>query len=928
MECRRTYSDVLQTSGLSMSLVRYLKLPSPSQNSGPVTTIEFSDELESASFRGAEYTLHPGAEGTAQLVIKVPHRTRGVRGGPLETGDEDNRDLEENGSKRHMESLFEIVCTLVVKISMGFGAKDIVLELPVVVAHPAALRGIVPSDRYPSPERLVSPAPETYGPPLAPSPPQTYATQSPPPMPYSPENRQYQLPHIPLYPSPPTSPPMHPHMYMQSPPPFAPDQLATAQPWIQPPQYHAYDMQPSPVYSANGVHNQYYFPPVPSHYPYLGRPVSTGPQVRRQLPPLPIHKGQLPIESTLIRDEPKSPKMAEVQGYSLDDIAEPGQGERASRISMRLHESSRNRSVSPNAHRFVYQESPPRATALDVSLDSPGGHSSSHLLVSPIRSGDANAEVLSPRPILSPRTSFVDPTSPVGSVPKSERVEALERMAAEVVENDELELSKQRSSPRSLPGVPAPTDLDPNSDGNILDLHAASSDGGTPRLPPQPTLAPVTPMSRPTLRGREGGLDALERKLLEQVGTRKPETERRPDVRSVMPIEIPRTNDPRCEPSIHSAISSLQLGDISGDSIDILASLSEAKPKPVDTPIVAGREKIDKGESPHVEGRAYQGERKPPEKKSNHRHKKKAATGRVAAWLGAIDPSEPPPPSETPPTTSPKVAVEDLKPLEYDPHPLLKSSRSHLRLSVQATDDPEQSGAEEVVSDTPFEQEPIEHLAIPTRSSGFLLHGQQQNDDAVQRSNTATPKPPVTDGVNVGNEDKVHAELPVFKQLDVPLRTDGLTKYDIRSARGGRGGQVTSVAAIWSSLASQQEVSSNLPKRKDVMPRKPRVTMPTVAENHAFKADLPLTNVNKAVSVPAVLSSSLAIPVLSSTASLARPISSDNTRPIPLLKPDFLKESNLIRTSDKHPQHNAYVSKDLVFGQARLKDLIKKYQGQ
>lgn len=84
----------------------------------------------------------------------------------------------------------------------------------------------------------------------------------------------------------------------------------------------------------------------------------------------------------------------------------------------------------------------------------------------------------------------------------------------------------------------------------------------------------------------------------------------------------------------------------------------------------------------------------------------------------------------------------------------------------------------------------------------------------------------------------------------------------------------------------------------------------------------------KGASDPAVVSSSHAVPTLSTTASLARP-----QRPVAHKLGDvapFSASGLVTAASPADGARPASPSKrvDLAFGQARLRDLIKKYQGQ
>lgn len=103
-------NSLTQTTGLSLSLVRSLHLPNtPANQKNP---LHITDTLTSVNFKGPEYVVPSGVEGMASLVFDVPKDARGVRGGLLE-GDEE--------SDKQTESIFEIKCSLSIKIGMGIG---------------------------------------------------------------------------------------------------------------------------------------------------------------------------------------------------------------------------------------------------------------------------------------------------------------------------------------------------------------------------------------------------------------------------------------------------------------------------------------------------------------------------------------------------------------------------------------------------------------------------------------------------------------------------------------------------------------------------------------------------------------------------------------------------------------------------------------
>lgn len=70
----------------------------------PPNISDISTEVE---FRGPEYSVPPGIEGVATLVIDIPRHSRGVKGG-LRVAD--------NG--KATESFFEVRCALRLRIDM------------------------------------------------------------------------------------------------------------------------------------------------------------------------------------------------------------------------------------------------------------------------------------------------------------------------------------------------------------------------------------------------------------------------------------------------------------------------------------------------------------------------------------------------------------------------------------------------------------------------------------------------------------------------------------------------------------------------------------------------------------------------------------------------------------------------------------------
>jgi hypothetical protein len=162
-------------------------------------------------------------------------------------------------------------------------------------------------------------------------------------------------------------------------------------------------------------------------------------------------------------------------------------------------------------------------------------------------------------------------------------------------------------------------------------------------------------------------------------------------------------------------------------------------------------------------------------------------------------------------------------------------------------------------------------------------------------------------------------------------------KYDIRSARGGKGGRVTEVASLWAAKAdaTQTQVKQNgasQPVKKPVNHGgKLPIKSPLSTSQMHGPADTSREGrgkPTKATTVPAVISSSHAVPMLSSTASLARASPNPRTpasRPLPPMISETISDlKSVVKTPIPRVTRTPG---DLGFGQARLRDLIKKYQG-
>lgn len=622
--------------------------------------------------------------------------------------------------------------------------------------------------------------------------------------------------------------------------------------------------------------------------------------------------------------------------------------------------------------------------------------------------------------MLSPKHSFsVDPFT------KATQVEQLERIAAQA-DTENADMSGPGGSPagrdKTLPRVPQDTGgKSPNLARSKVDTLFPSDAGPADQAPPTPTLAAVTSLkaSRNHLgvNGGLSGLDALEAKLLAEVGTRKVESsERRPDVRSVMPIAIPRAAE--ADPANDSAISSLTLPGLDAEAnplhaqqpLEVPQQLLEPPPPPdfdddSDEDRALTERRVSRKSKENVKSSSStgthrsKGKNRDKERRSGKRsggngnkdeeiHRmRKTAHGRVAAWLGSIEPDAPPQ-SGTPPPLSP-VPVADLSDvvredaqgrvaawlgrMQTDGAP--RSSRPPSPKPTGNHDPPQSeeqgpSAAKPVPvplketqpADAQVET-PRDVSAAPNpRSSGFMPMGtyraqKQQRREAAEAARA---------------EHARALKSPVSPRLAVypPRPQDSEVRYDIRSARGGKGGKVTTVAAIWASAAQQQHKSEtpkptsppkDVARLRDIQPVKKAVSKASPqdvpkpsprsplarhtragvftanGDSHSrptSAADLTARRARaiKATSVPAIVSSSLATPMLSSTASLARPAPALTDRH----KANKLNIARLaeVQTSlpsvkEDPPSAKTPVAKgELAFGQARLRELIKRYQGQ
>ncbi|KAJ4479137.1 hypothetical protein J3R30DRAFT_2722861 [Lentinula aciculospora] len=1213
--------SVKKNTGLSISLNRSLHLPNLPADEKP---LQISDTVTTVPFREPEYIIPPGVEGVASLVFDVPKPTKGVRGGLL-VGDESEA-LGKNGKgPKTTQGLFEVNCVIAVKMIMGFGNKDILIEIPAVVVHPSALPEVpeqYPGYRYYDQQQVyetVSQAPYIAHTPLVP-----VSSQSP----HSLDQAQTQDAYVP-YPALPWSPgpslatgayvdPNQNLVWLPPPIPFVPT-TTTPQPYQQPYHYPYVPPQSHTQYTMN----------LETSMPYIHddsvsilsplRPASAGlvssstatATAALLSPPLPGLPG-LPPSSThedftsmlssglssaqhihsQVLPSNNSPSRADIGRYSgniapeeapvrTDHPGEEGTGHRAPRIAQILRVTSqaqgRGRSASPIGGRRY-----PIGGAGD------GPTSTARPTLSPLPPLDLNLNpdtlqtvLHSPRPVLSPKRSFTKVTEVTNgggmiskSVPKSDRVKELEKMADEVgtmardlsadlPPGDKKGIDSDAEEP---PPVPTMTDkarflsskpriddyfsIVPGPSRSVLDapvspnkvhtkdnlaapssftntqphysqtpsLSRPRSRSRTPPTPATPTLIAVATPRKPIANGydkgfstkvmkatngkgkagngksllglglavegrAESGLDALERKLLAEVGTRKVVDEKRPDIWSVLgsggertlshtsgsgpgsgvgaektekpsPIEIPRRDSDR-DPLNDSAISSLTLpdcGDIGPAVVDAQLGMSsvwkttvtmdpeEKHQGSINVELDRDRdsdEKTHKGGlgskkdkkkkknssrgtlkdgQDSKEGRdenETREEKKEKEKKSGKKKgsdRSSASKGRVAAWLGGIE-AEPP--------------LDDVISASPSPRPsktIQLPSEIETPSSVTPIKSEDHSESKEKI---PFKtSEPTDSTPIPDpRSSGFVPIGTLKRDiyqrtlvpkdSPMASTNPSEDARRITDIWNhrdtvkhngaghssnetLDNMAKNPWQSVVGKgKLSVPLKpSDPEVKYDIRSARGGKGGRVTAVAAIWASgsansnskkPAANSPLSSSYPSKPSKAAGKmsstlsvPKLPVSTSSSSSSTSGDgivgrratraRPNVGVGVKVAsapVPAVISSSHAKPTLSTTASLARPVTSADAasagtrKALPIKVPPTISEfpsgvrlggkssdltsngkvgkissgleagkaANAVTNSRAKTTNIPTSGERLAFGQARLRDLIKKYQG-
>ncbi|KAJ3849379.1 hypothetical protein EV368DRAFT_47417 [Lentinula lateritia] len=951
-----------KNTGLSISLNRSLNLPNLPADEKP---LHIGDTVTTVPFRGPEYIIPPGVEGVASLVFDVPKSARGVRGGLL-VGDESEA-LKNCKSPRKTQGLFEVDCVIAVKMLMGFGNKDILIEIPAVVVHPSALpelslpEGQDPGYTYYDQQQGYQPALIPY---TTQSPPTPFPSQSP-----YPEQAQVQAAYV-LYPALPMSPALATGSYVD------PNQNLV---WLPPSIPFIPTVTPQP----------YLYPQSPNHLHAMSletpAPYPRDDDIFLRSPPQPSTPGLLSASTTTVAAL-LSPPLPDLPGLPPPSAHQDLTSMFNSSNEPILMHSQMHTPVSPTNDRSGRPTSPigEQSYSLNGGSDEPTSAGVSHPTPAPLPPLNLSLRptslrttlrtpLHSPRPVLSPKRSFTKVTEVSNegdmvskSVPKSERVEELERMADEVGTRvrdlssdlpafcDQEQLDGWAEEP---PPVPTITDkarllsakpreddyfsITPAPNQSSLNVYGSpNKDLTNGKLAPSSSASSLRSPSHPRSRSRspESGLDALERKLLAEVGTRKIVDEKKPDVWSKpSPIEIPRRDSDR-DPLNDSAISSLTLPDWGMRSKNNKRKKHSSKGTLKD-----GQDGKEDNEGETREAKKKDSEKKGGKKKGKDRSS--ASKGRVAAWLGGVG-AEPPLDDviSASPSPQPSRIVELPSDIE-----VLDKTRADLQGEPRDTDSTKEKEKEHRKdSDTA-----VSPPSPDPRSSGFVPIGTLKRD-IYQR--TLVPKDSPMASTSPSEDAKRITDIWNHRKgrLSVlpPEPSDPEIKYDVRSARGGKGGRVTAVAAIWASGsvgASGKKPTATSPLSTPHSPSKsskaigkvsspfsvPKFPMSVSSSSSSASGDgisgqrtTPTRrNVGVVVGVkvastpvPAVISSSYAKPALSTTASLSRPTTAAS-RASPIKVPPTISEfPSESKKSYSHGEH-------LAFGQARLRDLIKKYQG-
>ncbi|KAF8261375.1 hypothetical protein EI94DRAFT_1746127, partial [Lactarius quietus] len=668
-------------------------------------------------------------------------------------------------------------------------------------------------------------------------------------------------------------------------------------------------------------HNgQLWFPPPPPAY--VGDPL-----YYRPLPLRLASANPSSVPAPILSGLPVSGTPDHQQQYHLPQPEQTiGHGALAARISHHLRVTSRARSVSPPS--APSHLPPPPPTQVEVELLSPKPMPSSKLISETTLSADPFAQ------------SFGRP----GTRTRSLSAVKLEEMAARAAAETEANLTADNTFP--APPVPSGKPLGPSEHRRLGARDIFANGNGhleqremvplTPSLSALSLLRPPQRHSHPVLSSQlnqeDSGLVALEQRLVEQVGTRR-----------LPPLSTDEADPPppRCPPLTgaavsESAISSLALGaeDFGGRNVSMLAAPAEGDVENIEL------ESED----------AKKAKNKQQVRDEEVANLKRAVKGRVAEWLEKL----------ASPEQEAKAEQDARSPSLPTPEPEPEPAS----IPVPA---PEPTVAPAEEPSTVVESKPN------PSSSGFISVA------TLCRAPISLPLAPAPESTPVAPRNDVPPVRRVANRYPPLLPQVEMKYYDIKSARGGRGGRAAAVASIWAeatkgggatgaaastpkpapvkpmtSIATKSPVRPAKDENQRVFLSRGRPPVPTAAPAKAEKEDQP-PRVQRALfglgvaaaatpSSPA-LSSSIATPVLSSTAYLAHPPGARARAPAPTPSPPSPALATAAPSprpppSPSQPQpaaaagwraplvSGAGLKADLAFGQARLRDLIRRYQGQ
>ena len=533
----------------------------------------------------------------------------------------------------------------------------------------------------------------------------------------------------------------------------------------------------------------------------------------------------------------------------------------------------------------------------------------------------------------------------------------------------------------------------------------------------------------PPARAGVSGLDALEKRLVKEVGTRKP---------GFAAIAQLKALGAATEPLVAQAIQGKRAARI--EASPATAGLTTA-PKPITafqkskklegleprvksatqsraatiTPSLDSeaaaevilnrkRRKSFEKETSQVANGSKNGSGAIPKEEHEALWLRRLAKGRVAAWLGdvqAVEP-DPPPPSET--RIFEKADMEEKMGLGAVPR---STSPKRLAAKLPTSDDVTALAEPSVLVLAAISNQaaPSRRTAEDKKPPGFVPEAQPvlsripsyvarpakvgmdaPKSTAIRPVSPVSPVSPISPLAPPKSPMAPRAPLPVSpKPLPSPLlgEPDAL-KYGVKSARGGRGGKVTSVAAIWATKDQTHGAPQLVPALKPILARNsngggaaapipttkpkvlssPKISVPPLSQKPALPqsgrpspvartpaavfqptqpypppataSGRPDNRLMKATSVPAMLSSSVAIAGLSSTATLARPIISNPTTlpsstSAPVIAPGLEAKRRSFQPLPppmEEQRAKSPAAAEISFGQAKLNDLIRKYQGQ